>query len=370
MPTISTTPTEPLADRRCRVTVHCDRGGTHVRVWCTAAPLGTKLRADLDKGVAQVALHPSPVLDEQSFDFTPEKGGVYVLTLDELRVNRFGGTYEGDPRGGPSETLLHSAPGVQLRVLSALTQRIGVGVDFATLRLFVSGDAIASTTVQAHGEITPVLELAPSATPRARTAAEWESTKSAVTRLTQFTVSDAIGDMADFIGKMVDRFDQHRVQNGVHSEDDTDNVVGEAFEDPRTLAVQVKALSRLRTALRNHMSNTNPAAAENPGQPGSASYHTKVDFRRTLLSGAEPSESDPTTIFAAAADTYRVMVEHFRDDDGQVHENGTSMSGITTPPIAFLFLNFVTQLAALSPEPPATMHSGAALLIANGFKEI
>src|SRR5690242_3647248 len=90
--TLRTIPAYPVPNRVFKVFPESagTATGTHVRIWCSAAPVGTKLRKQLDesrsgKVILQDLIRLNAEASPSSFDLTLEKGGGYVLQLDEIQ---------------------------------------------------------------------------------------------------------------------------------------------------------------------------------------------------------------------------------------------------------------------------------------------
>lgn len=352
-----------------------------MRVWCVDAPVGTKQRETLDKSFphrdpfdtpGRVALAPDPVRDGKWFEFTPEKGGIYRLALDEIRIGKdgvsptFKGDYQGDPRGAPAETLVFALPATNLVVVKPFTQRIGTAADNATLRLFIDDANVLVTNVEAHGVATPKVDLAPTATPAARVAAGWSEFRDAVRDLGGSTVLAVTGSLSALINNMVVAFDNHLNQDGIHTSEDEVNDVGNAYRSPGSLAAQAKALSRLRQRLRLHMTND---SGEGPGSADPL-WHSASDWVNFPHPGCEPSESDPTSVVVSTADTYRALAAHIANTSVHIAAGTKINPDVDELPLLInLHRLFLVQLATQSPTPPLTALAGEATLAALGFKE-
>src|SRR3954463_14970366 len=204
--TVITTPAYPVPNRpfRLRVEPNDDTTGTHVRIWCLAAPPGTKLRKQLDEsraGRITIAAQLPISTDSQRSELTLtlEKGGGYVLQVDELVVGNvdypgFTGGYEGDPRGAPGETVKSNGV-TAIYVAQGFTIQLGCGADTATLKLYVHDDSVIQTEQAVHGETTPRIDLGSSATARARLAAENSSVRDAAAALASQLATTLVGDI-------------------------------------------------------------------------------------------------------------------------------------------------------------------------------
>ena len=368
---LATTPAYPVPGRPFRLRGERISGtrGTHFRVWCTAAPPGTKLRKQLDESRSdRIALVPLLRLSDAASDgpnraeveLTFEKGGGYVLRVEILQVGTgFTGGYESDPRGAPSEEITNSGV-TTLYVASALSMQLGCGGDTATLRLYVHGDTVAQTEASVHGETTPRIDVSAGVTPRARMAAESDDVRAALGALAGELATDLVGDIASGLNDLLEQVNDHFVQSGRHFANDTDNAIPDSFVGAATAASRAATLNAIRRALAQHMRNDSGAGT------GTADYHGGADWPNLPLDAASPS--DALTDGIAHADTWRAYEAHRVSG---VHKAADGVNKLVAlPPLLALHRAFLASLAAATPATPSTSQSGAALLISQlGFKE-
>jgi hypothetical protein len=360
---VSTLPAQPISGRECKLRFSAT-AGNFVRLWCTDAPPGSKLRNEIDAtGATQISVASGDV--GRDVPFLADKGGAYVFRVEEISkgANALGGVYDTDPNKAPSEALL----GFQSETLyfaSALTCNLGVGQDTAELLLYVLNAQVIATSFDLHGVVSPVLGKTKSGI--AKMAAESAAVRAAVASLVGVAVT-VLGDTGVWLDSLIDSFNAHRVATSVHAANDSDNAVAAAFRHASTTEAQKKSVAALRKALDNHMRNDNPAATT-PGT-GSAAYHSgiggEVDWANALLPAAP---SDQLSVLLSAADAYRAFEAHRLSD---VHAAHDTVSVAASPsPLLALHVAFLRQLATQSPANPANEHSAKSLLMSGGgFKE-
>lgn len=359
--TLSTVPAQPVALRECRLSLAATVGN-FVRVWCTDAPPGSKLRAELDAtGATQVVVAAGEA--GQNIPFTADRGGAYVFRVEEITkgASQFGGVYDTDPNKAPSETLV-GAPVIRtLYFASPLTCNLGAGQDTAELLIYVLQDEIIATTASLHGVVSPALRN--TKTGLAKVAAESTAVRSAVTALVG-TASTILGTTSTWLDSLIDAFNAHRADATVHASPDTDNVVKADFRGATTTEGQKRSVGAIRKALDNHLRNDNPAATT-PGT-GSAAYHSAADWTSAAL---PLSASDQLATLVSAADAYRAYDAHRANTAVHAAPDTTHFAA---PPSTLLALHveFLKQLAAQTPMTPPNEHSAKSLLMSGGgFKE-
>ncbi len=366
MPSISVLPAYPVPGKSCRLTATATAGGNAVRVWCTNAPPGSRLRKQLDDSQAgRLVVEPSAE-SGRPFEFTPDEGGGYVLLLEELqRGSGFGGGYEGDPRGAPSEEILESATAT-VYVATAVSCRLGFSQDTATLRLFVAGANIIATTKDQHGAVTPAIELAAQATAKARSAAESPNVRAALAELIG-AATTALGSPGDVIAGLIGKYEGHRVRDSLHANADAANAVSDAsYASLSSIAGQREALAKLREGLGRHIRNVDPDAQ----QPvtGSANYHANISWSAVPIEALAAS-GDPNDLMVVIADTWRAYDAH-RSSSTAHSSRDLNNAPVSLPPLLNLHRRFLEQLASTTPATPPTDHSALALLAnAAGFKD-
>lgn len=385
MPSISTTPPDPIPGRTCKVRASATDGGTAIRIWCTDAPIGSALRKRLDEtGAARVAFSP-PVVDAgKDFDFTPDAGGGFVLTLDELqRGSGFTGDYEGDPRGAPTETILTSDEAT-LRVADAIQFDIGAGQDIATVLVHTLSDRLITTRKDVHGVASPAIVNTKSA--RAKAAAATSEVRAAVAELAanqpgnapdpRPLVSFVVGALSTSMGNVVRRaaqeFEDHITRQDSHEAVDNDNVLEEQYDlgPVDSVTGQAEALSKLLTALERHIRNANPDAESNPSATNSAdpAYHSAVGWASLPMANIKPA-GNPASVRVAAAEFWRSFTAHMADTTAHPEADGVNSMGTPTR-LMDLHIKFLTELAAMSPSIAPSVNSGTVTFLAEGARKV
>jgi hypothetical protein len=353
--TVITTPAYPVPNRpfRLRVEPNDDTTGTHVRIWCLAAPPGTKLRKQLDEsraGRITIAAQLPISTDSQRSELTLtlEKGGGYVLQVDELVVGNvdypgFTGGYESDPRGAPGETV-KSYGQASIYVAQPVTTQLGCGADTATLKLYVHNATVVQTELAVHGETTPRIDLSSNATMRAKLAAENSTVRDDAAALAGQLVSDLAGDIGTSLDNEITKYNAHLKQSRVHVANDTDNAVNGSFLGATTAPARAAALSELRRLFTRHAKNDSGSGT------GSAGYHSAADWQNLPLDAASPSDALNDAI--AHADFFRAYEAHRLST---VHPGTDGTNKLTAlPPLLELHRAFLAVLAQASVTAPAT----------------
>jgi hypothetical protein len=365
-----TTPTYPIPGRVFRLRLDpVTNTGTHCRIWCTAAPLGTKLRKELDESRAdRVVFQPLMPISTTGrpveVDVTLEKGGGYVLQVQEILLGNpdfpnFTGGYENDPRGALGETVKNTGE-IILYVAAPLSMQLGCGGDTATLKIYTHNQTVIQTELPVHGEATPRVDLATGATPRARLAAEAQGVRDAVTALAGQDTDDLVGDISGSLDNLLTKIRAHLVQSGRHVSNDTDNSIGTSFNGATTAPSRAATLSELRRLLGRHMRNDSGAGT------GSAGYHSAADWTSLPLDAASPS--DALTDGISHADVWRAYEAHRISAIHRAADNVNRADEL--PPLLELHRQFLIALAASSIAAPSTGQSGSSLLISQlGFKD-
>ncbi len=370
---VSTVPTAPVAGRPCKL-VLAATSGNYVRLWCTDAPPGSNLRANLDEsGATQVAVGEADA--GRQLPFTADKGGAFVFRVEEITrgASVYGGVYDTDPNKAPSEEIVGTPTSVSLYFASPLLSTLGVGQDTVELLVYVLSDEIIPTTIELHGVVSPALR-----NPRtglAKRAAESPAVRPALAALVG-EASAKRGDIGTWLTNLIAAINEHLADAAAHENVDGDNPIPDAYRYASTTEGQKKSVAAIRRALDNHMRNDNPSAVQSvpPDPPvvigtGSAAYHDgpggKVDWANALLPTAP---SDQLSVLVSAADSYRAYEAH---RVSTVHE-APDAAHVAAVPDALIALHvaFVRQLATQSPVNPTNEHPAKSLLMSGaGFKE-
>lgn len=379
--TVTTKPTYAVPKQPTTVIFTPANGATnYIRVWATTAPEGTALRKKIDASKLNRALiFQGQAGSDHPWRTTFEKGGAYALTLQEYtRGNSWGGGYENDPRGAPSETKVGAEQSLTLYIAQRLTQQIGAGSDTATLVLHVVNGHVRPTTVAVHGEATPAI-VEPSSDKAAAAVADSVTVGTdlytALNLLSNDTVLGIGGTIdADFVRSLVQEFADHAANDGGtwHQNSDTTN----AAIDPTflvatsetSLEAMATSVNKVRAVFSLHIQN----ATEASPTPGSVTHHDQGGLRTDLAHQLLPitaDAGDPATIFAAAADYVRAHELH---RVATMHENPDTVNTLTLTarPLANVHRRFLEALTEPFVSPPAGQTSGATTLVTYaGFQE-
>lgn len=364
MTTLSLSPTHPTPGKPVRVTLTLTESGTNfVRIWITDAPIGSEHRRKLDEGsTTRIEVFAGAASDVWSFE--GDRAGSYVFTAQEYTKGGlgFGGGYAGDRRADgrapQQETKVGAESLFSISLMQRLTMRLGAGENTATLALHVRGTTITATTIEAQGELTPAIVNPSSA--RARTAAVSTDVVTALNALAETTGSDALGDLKTILNEMIDDFNAHRTQSGVHSANDTNNVVLAGFKNASTDAALIRSAAELVQKLDRHMRNDNAGAGT-----GTAAYHSAADHTNTLVTGPPGSRAQ---VIAALADVWRAYEAH-RVQTGVHSSNDTTNTLAALPKLLNLHRRFLEVVAAGTPSATAVDNAGAVTLMAGAGME-
>lgn len=361
--TVSSVPAVAIAGRECKLVLEASAGNL-VRVWCTDAPPGSKLRTQLENtGATQIAVDAADA--GRAVSFMPDKGGAYVFSVEEITrgASAFGGTFDGDPNKAPSGTILSTTP-VTIYFASPLVCSLGAGVDTAELLIHVLDDQVIKTTVELHGVVSPAVRNPK--TGLAKVAAESSAVRAAVAVLVG-AASSKLGNVAGWLNSLLSNVNAHMVESGHHQNVDNDNPVPAAFRNATTTEAQKRTVAAIRKGLDNHMRNDNPSAS--PPGTGTGNYHAgaggQVDWTNALLA---VSPGDQLSVLVSAADAYRAYEAHRVSDVHGSADNSNVASA--PPPLVALHVAFLRQLSTHSPNNPANEHQAKSLLLSGGgFKE-
>jgi hypothetical protein len=370
LPTVTSTPATPLPNRPFRITATATHGGESVRLWCTDAPRGSSLRAKLDtSGAARIAL--ATLESGKSAEFTFERGGGYVLALEEMRFGseeygrHFRGDYEGDTRGALSPTLLQATT-TTLYLAEEFSSQLGHGADRATLVLHVHGDTIMRARKDAHGIVSPRVDLPSQPTAKAQIAAESAEVRLALTLMVDDEAGNfpplerVLGDRAAVVDSLIGNLNFHLHGSGNHVESASGEQVPNAFRNPTSNAGMVASLSRIKETIDRHIRNDDGEG----GGTGSANWHNAISW--DALPVVSPTEQ---TIDACLADLCRAYALHV--DNEEAHEDGEA-GGVKVDLFQHSILlwmheHFLRQVTSASPTAPANANPLAAALAARGF---
>jgi hypothetical protein len=375
MATVATTPLYPIPARPALVVFSFSTGASnYIRAWCTVAPEGSELANRIAANKLNRALvYQDEGGDKHPWRFAFDRGGKYTFLVQEYeKGNHWGGGYEGDPRGAPTETKVGSEDTLTLYVAQRLTQELGAGPDRATLALFIHNDTIVQTSIATHGEATPT--IVDPTSDRARVASYGTAITAAVLTLVGQTSSTAVGTPGSVVDNMIGDFVAHAADVAFHENADDQSDLDEDYSGSDSLAGVAKALNKLRTRLSQHMQNSKENAPANPeyALPGGFDIHVgptgnRMDLQNVLLP-VTADEKRPATIHAGIGDFWRAYEAHRVADMHDASDTTNTLAALVR--INLIHKEFMASLAALSPTAQPGQSAGAARLIGtSGFVE-
>ncbi len=374
MATLETTPTYPIPNRPSLVTFAFTSGSAnYMRAWCTVAPADSEIDGRIKKAALNRALvYEGDGGPKRPWSVTFDKGGKYTVIVQEYQKgNHWGGGYEGDPRGAPSETKVGSETTLSLYVAQRLTQELGTGPDRATLALYVHNATIVETSVAAHGEKTPAI-ISPTSD-RATVAATTAAVTTALANLVSLSPTTAMGTLGDIVDNFIAKFAAHAADAAYHETADSQTDLSQNYKNATSLGGIARALNKVRTRLGQHMLNSKENAPSNPeyALPGGVTIHlensTYFDLKNALLP-VTADENNQATIFQAIGDFFRAYEAH---RTANMHDTSDSTNTLTAlPKLPELHRQFMASLAAISPTAQPGQSTAAAQLIGTaGFAE-
>lgn len=368
---ITTVPTYAVPKNRTNVVITPANGNANfVRLWATTAPEGTAIRKRIDANkLRRDLVYQGPPGSLHPWRFNFEKGGAYTLKLQEYeRGNAWGGGYEGDPRGAPSETQLGIEQDHSLYVAQRMTQQLGVSPDTADLVLYVVNETTRETLAAVHGENTPTIENPSS--DKARLAAFEADVLTQLGNLkNQAILTSQLYPLFTTVNGWIDSFAAHSASAVFHQNADVQTgltafkVSSAGVSSP---AAAAPAVNELRSRFALHIQNATKASPT----PGSVTTHDQsslnMDPTNQLLPiTADPG--DPTTVLLAMADFLRCYELHRL---ASMHESADSTNTIaTSSPLLTMHRKFLEALTELSVTAPPGQSLGATELAAIGFTE-
>ena len=368
MTTLATLPQYPVPELDCQLSFSLtESGSNYLRVWLTDAPEGSAKKAELEKN-SEKRLH-FYTGDAKPISFKPDVGGVYKLLCQEyVKGTGYGGAYEGDPNGAPSETKVGSEVTVDLVIGQRVTQQLGYQADTATLVWWVWGDYVRPTTLATHGEASPAV-IEPSSL-RAAIAAKDPNVETYTAACGNTLVSVNVGNIATIAANIVSKIRAHQATGGtVHDTADTFNPLPTGLGvsiGPKNLA---DVVNRVLATLRNHYLNIN--STDGTGE-GSAGIH--------LAGGSDPlsdrtnypiveSVGDLAQAYAAFGDIARGYEAH-RVSTLFHGTADTTNSLMSMPNLIRIHRYFFTALANSAPTAPPTVNGGVVTAVSiAGFTE-
>lgn len=364
---ITITPTYPIAGRKLTGAISLSGGGNYARIWCTDAPVGSALQKQLEaESVSRIQVFEGGTQDR--WEFTPEVGGVYVLTSQEYQrgVNTTGGGWHGAPTNNPSETKIGSEAALSVQVGQRLAMALGGGADTATLAMHVFGNRIRPTTVADHGEKTPAILNANS--PRAKIASLTPAVLTQVAAIQSMDVDLALGTLSTLITDFIDKYNAHRVttSSSIHNAADSDNEIKDAFRSPTSPKGVVASVAECLRIVERHMRNDSGSG------DGSASYHQLTSTNRIDWTNLVPEQLKAVPDISRALVAYGALVGAYEAHLTSIAVHGSvDVTNVLTSQSAFVSLHraWADVIKIQSPTVPATANTGAALLLAHGCTE-
>lgn len=374
--TIIPTPPNPVTAKGAKLTFTLTTGN-YVRLWCTDAPVGSKLKTELGNSEAnRVEVYANEsIASTPPFVFQPDKPGRYVLLAQEYQrgASGYGGGYAGDPKGYDSEKKL-SESSLTLDFGTRVTTTLGVSPDTATFVCHIFGDSVQATTFSLHGETTPAI-IDPKS-PAAKTAATIFGIPSDMAVFVGQNATTMAGDMNtvvfDMINKMSGHFQNITGSPQVHAHKDSANTPNSAFVKPTNKKMFIKAVGEIVAALTLHM-NTD-AARKTPfvgSGVGTGDWHEPSG--NAIADGTNAViAQQPTTVesaYIALSDCWRAYHDHISNLD--VHGSADVTYPLAAAPLLMqLHIAFLRAVAAAAPTPAPTENPGVPVLVnVAGFKE-
>lgn len=336
---------------------------TYVRVWCHAAPPGSRLRSLIDeqdnRGIDPNTLEyydrsRVKVFEGKSTDpwlTTFEKGGKYTLYLQAYTRNEYGGGYEHSPASGLGETLIGAEQTETINVAQQISQTVGVAGHTATLSFWAVDDAILSL---------PEPKLSEPRSQLARIAVESTTVTDAVAALAGKDLTDptTVGTVASWSNNLYAAINAHLDNVPDHANADTDNVLTATYATTPNESSLIAFVNAALRSLRQHV--TNDAGTG----PDSGNYHTGSDLASVPLYTGVRTLAEA---YGAIVDLQRCFDEHQHNETVHAYTTPYPVNELTA--IQAVHSAFLSVLADPS-EPPPAQQSGTQILIANaGFVE-
>ncbi len=348
-----------VANKALRLTFTAT-AGNYVRVWCTAAPPGSKLRGKLDQDKS-TRVHVADTDSGKSIDYTFDVAGAYQLAATELTKGAapYGGGYQRAPDADRAETILGETA-LTYYVASSIKSSIGHSPDVADLVLHVANNLIRETTVAVHTRPSPAIEKPK--TPKAKTAAEGSALATALAALVGTSATAALGSLSTVTTNAIDKFNLHIANGAYHPTPDTGNTISSAFRNPIGPEALKRSVSALLKAINSHIRNDDVTA---PAGTGSATWHSTVNWAAIPLFESSATVADHVR---ALADAWRSYEAHRASSAHTAPDNTNTLTAL--PGLLNVHRLFLTELASLNPTVPITENSAKTTLVHGaGFEE-
>jgi hypothetical protein len=373
--TFTLTPPNPIKAKGAKVAFVLGGGGNFVRVWCVDAPLGSKLRAQLDESEASriVVFAGEATSSSPPWLFQPDTDGRYTLRAQEYTrgASSYGGGYSGDPAGFNSETKIGGEASRTIDFGTRVTVSLGVSPDTATLVMYVFGSDVEATTFSLHGETSPA--VVDPKTPSARNAATQVLPIAAA--LASLPATTILGNVDTIVADMINKFSGHfgLIAGSVHAAPDNYNPPRSAFGIPVSQKFTIKSVIELMTALGYHM--TTDQFRRTPfvsSGVGTGTWHNPsgsavvADGANALIA---PPPTDMAGAYLALADCYACYQGHAVNLS--VHgAPDLTYSLLTAPPLLTLHASFLNFLRGRAPTAATNENPGVPVLVGGaGAKE-
>ena len=365
MASIATVPAYPIPGD-VRLVFTPNTSTYYLRLYVTAAPLGSHLSTLLDKGTTSTRyLVWEGYMDEEpTLNF--DKGGSYSLQMDVFTkgASSYGGGYLLDPNSFLTET-------VDAVQSAAVTFNVGQRVDcrlgsaargFATLRMWVWGDTVRPTNAQEYDMATPVI-INPS-TEAAHIAQQSTSVETALASVANNTATALIGDLAalcaDFKAKVV----AHMTNTGAAFHSNADAVNSAAIDrlpsSPSTPEGIVSFARVLRESLIRHMTNESAIPAYHEDPAGGADY---PDYNNLPASDAPGGPGAMVLAVACLADAFRAYEAHRITTPSHNIADATNTMSSTLGNLLVLHKDFLDAAQSTSGTGAPQLNPGASKLV-------
>jgi hypothetical protein len=358
--TFTTVPVYPAPKKPVAVTIALEQfGANYVRVWCTAAPPGSKLREAID-GTSdprnRVMAYQGDGGANAPWRATFETGGKYTFAVQEYvkGAASFGGGYQGDPDGAPSETKAGNEYTVSLYIGQRFELPIAAAGDSVTLVFWIWNDTVRATTIQVHGEDTPALQN-PNG-PRAQAVHELAATTSALSALVGGTDATLFGTPSTILGiaagGIIKEYNDHLSQASVHQANDSDNDIPTGLASAASARNFADAVNEVLRKMRQHFINDAVEGGVTAGRD-TGGYHDvsgKVNDNANLPLFTSVGEQDA---YVALADIHRSLTAHFAST--AVHDAADATNVLTALPLVLTVASVVFGIwSSVTPTVPST----------------
>jgi hypothetical protein len=352
--TAATSPELILPGKPVEVTCTCS-AGNWVRVVLTAGPESSAWQKRIrSENLAELQLWVADAGEAKRVTF--DAPGVYTCTAREFTKGgvAFGGDYQGDPDGYPSETLL-GASSVSFTVGQRMTADLAFGRDRGALALYVWGSTIRATTIPEHGERTPRID---GSTPRMKTAADAATVTAALAALDGVACTTAAGSLSAVCDDLITTFNAHIITTGttaIHAAADTDNSISAAYAGASTPEALRDTANIVQAHFRRHFTNDAGTGAG----VGSGAYHSAGDWNNLPnLAGV----GDVLSASIALASLWHSYEAHRVNTSVHGAADSTNTSS-ALPPLYAVYNAVLGVLLSDNPTAPAVDNPGATLLV-------